>query len=352
LTPWARKPTPGTLTRHKRRKPRPPHIRVFDYDADRIDEIKDASPEQCANYLVSTANAWIHVSGHPEIEQLKELRMQLGLHALALEDVVNTVQRPKTETFEEQLFVIMNLPVLEEDHLQSRQISVFLTGNTVISFHDGPEELFEPVFKRLQGGNPLLRKGGPDALLYAILDLVVDYGFPVLEVLGEQLEQLEEDILRGQEKDCLDALHALRRKLVTLRRMLWPQREVIGHLMAEREDLIGPEIKIYLRDCYDHTIQIMDLIESYRDTGASLLDVYLSGVSNRLNETMRVLTVIATIFIPPTFLASIYGMNFDRDASAWNMPELGWTFGYPLAWLIMLGTVAGMLVWFKRRNWF
>lgn len=343
---------PGTLTRHKEGVTRPPQLLLVAYDATRIEEAENATAEQCAQSLADPNTTWIHIAGHHREEQLEELGKRLNLHPLALEDVVNTVQRPKTETFDEQLFVVTNLPSLSGGRLRNEQVSLFLTENAIVSFHDGSPELFAPIRKRLEVGNSLLRRGRADILLYAILDLVIDHGFPVLESLGEQLEQLEDDILNNPDKDCLDSLHRIRRELVGLRRTLWPQRELLGHLMAEKDELISGPVKVYLRDCYDHTIQIMDLIESYRDTAASLLDVYLSGVSNRLNETMRVLTVIATVFIPPTLVASIYGMNFDRSASPWSMPELGWEFGYPMAWGIMLSTVVAMIVYFKRRNWF
>lgn len=343
---------PGTLKRRGLKKAVPPQIVVVDYDTDRADVLAGATPEQCEQYLAGAGTTWVDISGHPDVEQLRELGSRLDLHPLALEDVVNTVQRPKIETFGDQLFIVANLASLSHGKLRSQQVSLFLGKNGIISFHDESADLFAPLRDRLQVENSMLRRGGADVLLYAILDLIIDHGFPVLESLGEQLEQLEDDILKNPDKGCLDTLHIIRRELVALRRNLWPQREVLGHLMAEKEELIGDPVKVYLRDCYDHTIQIMDLIEAYRDNGASLLDIYLSGVSNRLNETMRVLTVIATIFIPPTFLASIYGMNFDRKASHWNMPELGWAFGYPMAWALMLTTVVGMLIYFKRRNWF
>lgn len=343
---------PGTLTRHRHRKAKEPQVVVVDYDGEQLETVADATPEDCRQSLAGAANTWIHVAGHPEVEQLQALGSQLNLHALALEDVLNTVQRPKIETFDKQLFIVANLPSLSHGRVRHEQVSLFLMENCIVSFYEGSTGLFDPIRKRLEKRGSLLRRGGVDALLYAILDLVIDHGFPVLEAIGEQLEQLEDTLLDCPEKRCLDSLHVIRRELVALRRMLWPQREVLGHLLAESEALIGEPVKVYLRDCYDHTIQVMDLIESYRDTGASLLDIYLSGVSNRLNETMRVLTIIATIFIPPTFLASIYGMNFDRGASPWNMPELGWGFGYPFAWALMLATVIAMLVYFKRRNWF
>jgi magnesium transporter len=286
------------------------------------------------------------------VELLRELGKVLGLHALALEDVLNTGQRPKTEHFDGQLFVIASLPVASGSAIRTEQISLFLADNLVVSFHEGATDAFEPVRKRLREEGGWLRGRKADALLYALLDLAVDHGFPVLEQLGEQIENLESDILRTAGPNTLNAMHRVKRNLLTLRRMLWPQREVLNGLLADGEELIAQSTKVYLRDCYDHTIQIMDLIETYRDMTASIFDIYLSSVSNRLNETMRVLTVISTIFIPPTFLASVYGMNFDRSASPWNMPELGSAYGYPALWALMLITVLGMLFYFKRKKWF
>ncbi|MDH3287678.1 MAG: magnesium/cobalt transporter CorA [Betaproteobacteria bacterium] len=343
---------PGTLARRERHRLEPPRIALVNYDEARLDEIKDATPAQCAQYRDRPSTTWVHVSGHAEVEQLRELGKLLGLHALALEDVLNTGQRPKIERFDGQLFVIVSLPVAAGSAIPTEQISLFLTDNLVVSFHEGTSDAFEPVRKRLDDGVGWLRGRKADALLYALLDLVVDHGFPVLEQLGEQIEDLESDILRAADRKSLHALHRVKRDLLTLRRMLWPQREVLNRLLAEGQGLIAESTKLYLRDCYDHTIQIMDLIETYRDMTASMLDIYLSSVSNRLNETMRVLTVIATIFIPPTFFASVYGMNFDRNASPWSMPELGWAYGYPALWSVMLITVLGMLFYFKRRKWF
>jgi magnesium transporter len=343
---------PGTLIKRARRKPVPPRIAVIDYDETHFEEIAEATPAQCEHYLTSPTTTWVHVSGHPEVEQLHELGRRLHLHPLALEDVVNTGQRPKTETFDGQLFVVVSLPVALGKTMRTEQISLFLADNFVVSFYEGEQDPFEPVRQRLRNGVGWLRARKADALLYALLDLVIDHGFPVLEALGEQVERLEDSILRSADRQSLNALHQIKRELLTLRRMLWPQREVLNGLMAEGHGLIAESTKIYLRDCYDHTIQIMDLIETYRDMSASMLDIYLSSVSNRLNETMRVLTVIATVFIPPTFLASIYGMNFDRSASPWSMPELGWHYGYPLVWLVMLATMIGMVFYFKSKGWF
>jgi magnesium transporter len=343
---------PGTLTGRERRQHAPPRIVLVDYDKARLDEINEATTAQCAQYRERPSTTWVHVAGHPEVEQLRELGKMLGLHALALEDVLNTGQRPKTERFDGQIFVIASLPVASGNAIRMEQISLFLADNLVVSFHEGAGDSFEPVRKRLREGGGWLRGRKADALLYALLDLAVDHGFPVLEQLGEQIENLEADILRAAGPSSLNALHRVKRNLLTLRRMLWPQREVLNGLLADGEGLIAQSTKVYLRDCYDHTIQIMDLIETYRDMTASIFDIYLSSVSNRLNETMRVLTVISTIFIPPTFLASVYGMNFDRSASPWNMPELGSAYGYPALWALMLITVLGMLFYFKRKKWF
>jgi len=344
---------PGTLTRRDRHKPVPPRIMLIDYDAAELNEVEDATPAQCAQSRERPSTiTWVHVSGHPEVAQLQELGTTLGLHALALEDVLNTGQRPKTERFDDQLFVIASLPIATSNTIRTEQVSVFLTDGLVVSFHEGAQDAFEPVRKRLRDNAGWLRSHKADGLLYALLDLVIDHGFPVLEQLGEQIDALEGDILRAAERQSLKTLHRLKRSLLTLRRMLWPQREVINGLLAEGQGLVSEVTKLYLRDCYDHTIQIMELIETYRDMTASMLDIYLSSVSNRLNATMRVLTVIATVFIPPTFLASVYGMNFDRNSGPWSMPELGWSYGYPALWALMLTTMLGMLVFFKRRNWF
>ncbi|KPK07867.1 MAG: magnesium transporter [Betaproteobacteria bacterium SG8_39] len=345
---------PGTLTgRVERLKPAPARITLLDYDATQLDEVVDATSAQCAQSRErASTTTWVHVAGHPDVEQLRALGSALGLHALALEDVLNTGQRPKTERFDGQLFVIASLPLTEGHTVRTEQVSLFLADNLVVSFHEGAPEIFEPVRQRLRDGASWLRSRKADALLYTLLDLVIDHGFPVLEQLGEHIYALEADILRAADRRSLRTLHRLKRALLNLRRMLWPQREVLNGLLAEGQGLVSEGTKLYLRDCYDHTIQVMDLIETYRDMTASLLDIYLSSVSVRLNETMRVLTVIATIFIPPTFLASVYGMNFDRNAGPWNMPELAWAYGYPALWAAMLLTMLGMLVYFKRKKWF
>ncbi|MCW8828467.1 MAG: magnesium/cobalt transporter CorA, partial [Gammaproteobacteria bacterium] len=282
----------------------------------------------------------------------RALGQLFGLHPLALEDVINTGQRPKADSYGEQLFVVMNLPTVnEQGRIETEQVSLFLGEGFLISFHRGDSRPFEPVVQRLRKHSGKIRERKADYLLYALLDVTIDRGFPVLEFYSEYIEDLEDELLENPGKETLSRIHQLKRELLMLRRMLWPQREVINNLIREEQPQIRAETQPYLRDCYDHTIQIIDLIEVYREMTSSMMDVYLSSVSNRMNEVMKVLTVIATTFIPLTFIVGVYGMNFSGD-SPWAMPELNWYYGYPLVWLVMILVTGGMIIYFKRRNWF
>ncbi len=341
----------GTLTVEPSEIHRPLRIHLIDYVSDNVTIQNDVAIGDCKASLESPSMTWIHVEGHPTEEVLQELGGHFGLHRLALEDVLNSGQRPKVEHFDNQLFTIMSLPVMDTDVVEVQQISLFLSRGMLFSFHDGDFELFEPILRRLEDKSSRLRSKEVDFLFYCLLDLVIDQGFPVLESFGTQLEQLEEAILEASGKTTPGRIHVVKRELTLLRRMLWPHREVINQLLRDENQLIQAGTQIYLRDCYDHAVQVIDLIETYREMSTSMLDIYLSSVSNRMNEIMRLLTVIATIFIPLTFVTGIYGMNFDRSASVWNMPELGWQFGYPLLWLVMIAIVAAMLAWFRRQGW-
>lgn len=343
---------PGTLTATERLPEQLPlRISLLDYDADQITELVDASVADCINLTADSQASWIHIQGNPDPEVLHALGEAFGLHGLALEDVLNSGQRPKAEVYGGQFFVIMGRPVWQEGELSMEQVSLFLLERLVISFHQGEGDPFEPIRRRLR----VLNNGGgnqrtADYLFYALIDVVIDEGFPLLESLGERIEELEEELLERPDRGTLNDIHRLKRELLLLRRMLWPHREVLNVLLREEDRLIQPNIKLFLRDCYDHTIHIMELLEAYRDMAASMLDVYLSSVSNRLNENMRILTVIATIFMPLTFIAGVYGMNFDRR-SPWNMPELGWSYGYPAVLGVMLAVFAGMIGYFRRKHW-
>ncbi|MGB5736731.1 MAG: magnesium/cobalt transporter CorA, partial [Thiohalocapsa sp.] len=236
--------------------------------------------------------------------------------------------------------------------LQSEQISLFIGKGYLISFCGQAQDPFEAVRSRLRNHAGRIRRGGSDYLLYALLDVIIDHAFPLLETYGERIEALEEALLDRPEPDILAQIHQLRRELLLMRRMLWPQREVLSQLFHEECPCIEQDTKFFLRDCYDHTVQILDLLESYREMAASMVDVYLSSLSNRLNESMRLLTIIATLFIPLTFIAGVYGMNFGNDTQSWwAMPELRWDYGYPAVWLLMIAVAGVMLYLFKRNKW-
>ncbi len=331
----------------------PAVLSVMDFSEQELIEEKDVDIEACKRYLASPNLAWLHVQGHPSTELLYALGDAYHLHLLALEDVINTGQRTKAESYDDQYFVVMNLPIETGGGFHAEQISFFLGERYVVSIHQSDEDILEPVRQRLRAEPPRrIRKQGPDYLVYALLDAVIDHAFPLLEALGERIETLEQSVFENPTRETLDEIHNIKRSLVLLRRILWPQREMLSTLVRDEHVLIQESTKVFLRDCYDHTIQIMDLVESYREMASSLLDVYLSSVSNRMNEVMKVLTIIATIFIPLSFIAGIYGMNFDTELSPWNMPELSTYYGYPLLWIVMLVIAVTMLVFFKRNDWF
>lgn len=327
-------------------------ITLIDYTESDLREVELATTKQCKDFLSRPSVTWIHIEGYAAPDTLRDLGTLFGLHPLALEDVMNVGQRPKAEAYDDQLFVIMSLPVIHTDDISVEQVSLFHGDNFVISFHQGEVDPFEEVRKRLRVAGSGIRKRGADFLLYTLLDVVIDTGFPVLEYFGELIEDLEDELLETPTTRTLKRLHHYKRELLLLRRMLWPQRDVLNTIMRSDHHLVHEDTILYLRDCYDHTIQIMELLESYRDMTTGMLDVYLSSASNRMNETMRVLTVIATVFIPLTFIAGVYGMNFNTGKSPWSMPELNWYYGYPVVWLVMIVVAIGLLLYFKRKGWF
>ncbi|MFP5504648.1 MAG: magnesium/cobalt transporter CorA [Gammaproteobacteria bacterium] len=342
---------PGTLTERPAETPQPPRIGLIDYTPEEFVEHELVDPADCQPYLKRQSITWIHVQGDVAADTLRHLGELFDLHPLAMEDVMNSGQRPKLDSFDDQEFIIVNLPELHDGEIITGQISLFYGRDYVISFSNTAADPFEPVRKRLRGSTGRFRKRGADYLLYTLLDVVIDAGFPMFERFGETLEELEAELLDAPGRTTLGRIHQLKRELLLLRRSLWPQREVVNALLRPEHPLISAEARPYLRDCYDHTVQIMDLLETYRDMATSMLDVYLSTISNRTNEVMRVLTIIATVFIPLTFIAGVYGMNFSHPDSPWAMPELHWYYGYPLIWLVMLVVAGGLLYFFKRRKW-
>lgn len=327
-------------------------IHLMDYTPEEVEEVRLTSAEDCRPYLERNSRTWIQVNGPVDPDTLRGLAEMFDLHALALEDILNRGQRPKLEQYDDQLFLTLLLPVYKENTLDLVQISLFIGANYVISFCPLEQDPFEPVRRRMRKpNNRNFASRGADYLLYAIIDLVIDAGFPVLEDFGDQLETLEDKLLERPTRETLATIHTLKRELLIMRRMLWPQREVVAGLIRAEEGLIEQGTHIYLRDCLDHSVQIIELLESFREMATGILEMYLSSVSNRTNETMRVLTIIATIFIPLTFVVGIYGMNFEHPDSPWAMPELGWYYGYPLVWGVMIAIVVGLIWFFKRRHW-
>lgn len=344
---------PGVILQKRGVATTPLSLSVVDYRNGEFEEHDDLDIEAARPFFSSPRNTWLHLQGDPSAEELHAIGEAYGLHPLAVEDVINGAQRTKIEAYPSQHFIVLRYPVLRDDVLDTEQISIFFGKNYVVSFHGGTTDIFEPIRERLRK-NPQgrLRSLKCDYLLYALIDLVVDSSFPVLETLGEQIEELEDQVINEPTRETLDQIHIMKRELVLLRRAQWPQREMLNSLLRDEHDLISDGTKIYIRDCYDHTIQVMDLLENYREMSSGLLDVYLSSLSHRMNDVMKVLTVIATIFIPLSFLAGVYGMNFDTTAGSWNMPELSWPYGYLAFWLMSLVVAGGMLLVFRRKGWF
>ncbi len=341
---------PGTLRAH-RAGAQGPLLHLIDYTADEYVELPGLTAEACKPFLANQSVTWIHVQGEVDQETLDKLGDMFGLHQLALEDVQNIGQRSKIEAYEDQSFIILTLPHLDGERIATTQVSLFFAEGYVISFHHGAQDPFEVIRKRLRGPVGRFRMRGSDYLLYALVDLVIDQGFPLLEELGERLESLETAILEHPSKASLNRLHQMRRELLILRRALAPHREIMSQLTSNADIPILDETRLYLRDCYDHCIHIMETITTYRDMTRGMLDVYLSSISNRTNETMRVLTIIATIFIPLTFIVGVYGMNFEHPNSPWAMPELHWYYGYPLVWGLMVLVTVGLLIFFRKNKW-
>ena len=341
---------PGTLNPPDIARVPKVRVTILDYDADSLEERKVESIAECLPYRNKSSITWIDVNGLQDLDLIRQLGAQFGLHPLSLEDVLNTGQRPKFEDFEEYGFVIMKELRLA-DSIEAEQISLFFGKGWVITLQEAPGDPFEPIRERIRKGKGRIRRSGADYLAYALLDALVDSAFPILEKLGDRIENLERDVVGRPTRKTLGEIHSVRRELLYLRRTAWPQRELIHALNRDESPLITHETRVYLRDCYDHTVQILDLVETYREVAAGMLDVYLSSNSNRLNEVMKVLTVIATIFIPLTFITSLYGMNFNTQLSRWNMPELNWRFGYPMVLGVMAAVVAGMFVYFRRKKW-
>jgi magnesium transporter len=339
---------PGTLVSDPS-APRPV-MRVIAYGPEGSTEKEIQRPAEVREFLGRWPVTWLNVDGLGDAQVIGELGEIFGLHRLALEDVVHVHQRAKVEQYDKNYYIVARAARLNQ-HLETEQVSLFLGANFLLTFQERVGDGWDPARARIRAGAGRIRTAGPDYLAYALLDAVIDDYFPILEQLGERLEILEDEIVTSPRSETISRIHEIKRSLLVLRRAVWPLRDALALLYRDVNPLFTEETRLYLRDSYDHTIQLFDLIETDRDMSSGLLDVYLSSLSNRMNEIMKVLTIISTIFIPLSFIAGVYGMNFNPGKSPWNMPELNWAWGYPFALGIMT-TVAGILVYyFYRKGW-
>ena len=338
---------PGTLIHIGEKKAEELKITAIDYDGTNFQEREIKTIEVCFPLKDKPTITWINLDGLHQVDILEKLGHCYGLHPLVLEDILNTDQRPKMEDYGEYLYIVLKM--LDYSNMSkevvTEQVSLILGPNFVFSFQEREGDVFNPVRERIRNGKGRIRRMGADYLAYALLDSIVDNYFIILEKLGEKIEFLEEKLVSQPTPETLQIIHHLKREMIFLRKAVWPLREVVSGLERGESSLIEQSTGIYLRDVYDHTIQVIDTIETYRDMLSGMLDIYLSSVSNRLNVVMKVLTIIATIFMPLTFLAGIYGMNFKY------MPELEWRWAYPFVWMIMVGIGVFMLVYFRKKRW-
>jgi magnesium transporter len=339
---------PGTLATDLQAPP--PVICVMAYSAEEVVERTLETPRAIAEYVNKWPVLWVNVDGVGDAETLQIVGQLFDLHPLALEDVANCRQRPKHEEYDAYGFVVVRMPNLSEVGFRNEQVSLFLGPNFVVTFQEWSGDCFEPVRKRIRESTRS-RFVSADYLAYALLDAVVDSYFPVLETLSERLDEMEEEIALSPSAEIVGRVFATKHILLSLRRAIWPTRDMLNSLIRDPVALISDSTKTYLRDCYDHAVRIVDLVETYRDLNSGLMEFYQSNVGHRMNEIMKVLTIIATIFIPLTFIAGIYGMNFDGDSSPWSMPELYWYWGYPVTLLTMALVTVGMIVYFRRKGW-
>jgi magnesium transporter len=335
-----------------------PRMQAFRYGPDTFEESPDVSLDEATAAVADGQRLWLNVDGLGHADTLRRIGERFRLHPLALEDVINVHQRPKFEAYDDHLFLILRMPLAgpgapapQTAVLRTEQVAVCLGRGHVVTFQEAAGDAFEPVRQRLRNQASALRRRGSDYLAYALVDAAVDAYFPLLEAYGERLEALEADVIGRPERDHVAAIHDLKRDLLTLRRAVWPMRDMLAALRRDDTELIDDHTRVYLRDCEDHTVQLIDMIETYREIASGLVDIHLSSVSNRMNEVMKVLTIIATIFIPLTFVAGIYGMNFDPTVGPWSMPELGWRYGYPAVLGAMLVVALGLVAWFRRMGW-
>ena len=338
---------PGTPIYVGKKKDEKVKVTCIQYKDDQFEEKEVKSIDDCFPIKNKPAVTWINIDGVHQFENIEKIGKKFKIHPLVLEDIMHTGQRPKMEDFENYLFIVLKMFQYDEDKTQTKteQVSLIFGSNYLISFQEDEGDVFDPIRERIRTDRGRIRKMGVDYLAYSLMDAIVDNYFTVLEKIGESIEDIEDEMLKNPTPEILQIIHTLKRELIFLRKSVWPLREVISRLERWESPLIEKSIDIYLRDVYDHTIQVIDALETFRDMLSGMLDVYLTSVSNRMNEVMKVLTIIATIFIPLTLVTGIYGMNFKY------MPELNSPWGYPMVYIVMLIISLVMLIYFRRKKW-
>jgi magnesium transporter len=338
---------PGSLVHIGKKRDEKIRITIIDYDEDQFQEKEAKTVEDCFPFKDKPTVTWVNIDGIHDVDIIAKVGQHFGIHPLVLEDIVNTGQRPKIEDFQSYLFSVVKMLTYDENErsIDSEQVSIVVGPHFVISFQERQGDVFEAIRDRIRNSRGRIRSAGSDYLAYSLIDAIVDGYFIILENLGDRIEVLEDEVIENPGSETLQAINKMKREMITLRRSVWPLREVIGSLERGGSSLIQQTTMTYLRDLYDHTVQVADTIETYRDMVSGTRDTYLSSLSNRMNEIMKVLTIIATIFIPVTFIAGIYGMNFAF------MPELSWRWSYFIVWGVMLGVGGTMIAYFRKKGW-
>ena len=338
---------PGALIHIGEKKAELVKINILDYDEIQFEEKEAKTIEECFPFKDKPTITWVNIDGLHQVDVIEKIGKNFDFHPLLLEDILNTEQRPKIEDFETFIYIVLKMLYYDDNtnEINSEQVSIIFGQNFVISFQEKEGDVFNPIRERIRTDKGRIWKMGADYLAYSLIDAIVDSYFIILEKLGENIEDVEETMIANPTPETLHAIHRLKRKMISLRKSVWPLREVVSALERSDSSLIQEPTRIYLKDVYDHTIQVIDIIETFRDMLSGMLDVYLSSISNKMNEIMKVLTIIATIFIPLTFIAGVYGMNFEY------MPELKWRWGYSVVWFVMLIIGISMVFYFRKKKW-
>lgn len=338
---------PGTLVHVGEQKVEKVQITVLNYSQAHLDEKHAVIPEDLTTLINDRAAIWINIDGLHDLAVMETIGTCFDIHLLTIEDIVHTGQRPKVEEFDTYVYIVLKMLRYDDARhmVISEQVSLVLSADFLISFQEAPGDVFSAVRTRLRNPKGRIRQRGTDYLAYALIDAVVDHYFHIMEKIGERIEFLEDQLMDDPQAGIVTDIHGLKREVIYLRKQVWPMRELLGRLKKGEIDLIQEGNQIYWSDIYDHIVQLIDTIESYRDILSSMLDLHLSAAGNHMNEIMKVLTILASIFIPITFIAGVYGMNFK------NMPELEWPWGYALVWTVIIVTVIAMVAMFKKKNW-